>query len=302
MAKTCYFCGEPATTREHLPGRAFYPEQKDLPPGSPNVCENMLTVPACAEHNNAQSMDDQYAAYTIVTSLDNNALSRSHIAGKVLRAIKRTPHIFETLMPEARPVLFDGQESVAFKMDRARMSSVMERIARGLYFHHTGERLVIPLDWISPDMLNLEKGFHEGAERASHRFDRLRNRSERGHHDHGGWLARCAYAAGELETAESQVTRLREQLKRGTADLRESLERAQEELEGRDLEVAALQEKVRALEMMTRNALTNETIEKQFDRIKDQARRVEELRSRRKWSQDERKAWGKPPAPEGPDH
>ena len=106
----------------------------------------------------------------------------------------------------------------------------------------------------------------------------------------------------KLETAESQVTRLREQLKRGTADLRESLERAQEELEGRDLEVAALQEKVRALEMMTRNAVTNETIEKQFGRIKDQARRVEELRSRRKWSQDERKAWGKPPAPEGPDH
>lgn len=157
MAKTCYFCGEPATTREHIPGRAFYPEQKDLPAGSPNVRENMLTVPACAEHSNAQSKDDQYAAYTIVTSLDNNPLSRGHIAGKVLRAIKRTPHIFETLMPEARPVWIDGKESVAFKMDRERMSSVMRRIARGLYYHHTGERLLIPLDWISPDMIHIKK-------------------------------------------------------------------------------------------------------------------------------------------------
>lgn len=106
-----------------------------------------------------------------------------------------------------------------------------------------------------------------------------------------------------LETAESQVGRLREQLKRGTADLRQSLEEAQQELEGRDLEISALEEKVRALEMMTRNAVTNETIEKQFDRIKDQARRVEELRTRRKWTQDERQAWSKPPAPDGPpDH
>jgi hypothetical protein len=106
----------------------------------------------------------------------------------------------------------------------------------------------------------------------------------------------------KLDSAESEVTRLREELRRGTAELRRRLEQAQQELEGRDLEVAALQEKVRALEMMTRNAVTNETIEKQFDRIKDQARRVEELRTRRKWSGEERRGPGAPARGDSTDH
>ena len=106
----------------------------------------------------------------------------------------------------------------------------------------------------------------------------------------------------KLESAESEVSRLRDELRRGTAELRRRLEQAQQELEGRDLEVAALEEKVRALEMMTRNAVTSETIEKQFDRIKDQARRVEELRTRRKWSCEERGAVGGHPPLDTTDH
>ena len=38
---------------------------------------------------------------------------------------------------------------------------------------------------------------------------------------------------------------------------------AELELEGRGLEIAALREKIRGLEMLTRNAVTNETIERQ---------------------------------------
>ena len=45
-------------------------------------------------------------------------------------------------------------------------------------------------------------------------------------------------------------------------------------------EIAALQEKVRALEMLTRNAATNESIEEQFEQVMDQSRRVERLHTR----------------------
>ena len=42
-------------------------------------------------------------------------------------------------------------------------------------------------------------------------------------------------------------------------------------------QISALEEKVRALEMVTRNAVTNESVERQFSRVMDQTRRVDRL-------------------------
>lgn len=106
----------------------------------------------------------------------------------------------------------------------------------------------------------------------------------------------------KLEESKAEVSRLREQLRRGTAELHRELETARHRLEGRNLEVAALQEKVKALEMLTRNAVTNETIEKQFRQVMDQTRRVEHLQTRRRWSPNERAAWSRGEKPEPPDH
>jgi len=106
----------------------------------------------------------------------------------------------------------------------------------------------------------------------------------------------------QLEDAESDRQRMRERHGREIAELRKRLDAARHELEGRSLEIAALREKVKALEMMTRNAVTNETIEKQFRRIQDQTRRVQEMKSRRQWTTGERDAVRRPPRTDLPDH
>jgi len=106
----------------------------------------------------------------------------------------------------------------------------------------------------------------------------------------------------KLDDAELEKRRLRQRLGQESAESRKRMEAARRELEGRSLEIAALQEKVKALEMMTRNAVTNETIENQFRQIMDQSRRVEEMKSRRKWSGDERRAVHQPPREDAPDH
>ena len=49
----CIYCGNPATTREHVPSKAFLTE---LYP------ENMATVPACFECNNGYSDDEKYVS------------------------------------------------------------------------------------------------------------------------------------------------------------------------------------------------------------------------------------------------
>lgn len=106
----------------------------------------------------------------------------------------------------------------------------------------------------------------------------------------------------KLEELQARNTKLRQEVERGTADLQKQLQEALLELEGRGLEVSALQEKVRALEMLTRNAVTNETIEKQFSQLIDQTRRVEEISSRGGRREDDRAVYRRPAAGDQPDH
>lgn len=47
----CIYCGKPATTREHVPSKAFLVEPYP---------ENLSTIPACFECNNGYSEDEKY--------------------------------------------------------------------------------------------------------------------------------------------------------------------------------------------------------------------------------------------------
>jgi len=101
-----------------------------------------------------------------------------------------------------------------------------------------------------------------------------------------------------LDGARDKLTKLQERRGRegrlqGRQDeqLGRQLREAHLELEGRALEVLALKEKVRGLEMLTRNKITNETIDKQFTEIVDQSKRLQRLRS----------AAVRPPPAEAPD-
>jgi hypothetical protein len=100
---------------------------------------------------------------------------------------------------------------------------------------------------------------------------------------------------GEVETRrrrgeelEAEIARLRRRQGAGASHLEERLRKANLELEGRALEIAALKEKVNALEMLTRNSVTNETIDKQFHDLEEQAQRVDRLsewsESAERWS------------------
>ena len=87
----------------------------------------------------------------------------------------------------------------------------------------------------------------------------------------------------ELKQCREEIGLLEERLARETSEFRRRLREADLELEGRAMEIAALREKVRALEMLTRNAVTTETIESQFAAVRQQMRVVgtlSEARSR----------------------
>ncbi len=106
-----------------------------------------------------------------------------------------------------------------------------------------------------------------------------------------------------LGQRQQESGRTKQQLEQQTARLEQSLRQAQLEIEGRGLEIAALQEKVKALEMLTRNAVTNETIDRQFSAVARQARRVDELSTERSSSpRSDRLDWSPHKRPAEPDH
>jgi hypothetical protein len=84
----------------------------------------------------------------------------------------------------------------------------------------------------------------------------------------------------ELEESEARVDLLRRKFREETTRLKKLLRRVELEQEGRGLEVAALREKVRGLEMLTRNTATNASIEKQFSEVMEQMRRIDRLSAR----------------------
>jgi hypothetical protein len=81
----------------------------------------------------------------------------------------------------------------------------------------------------------------------------------------------------QIEDAQAENSRVKERLAREAGELRKRLREAELELEGRRVETAALREKVRGLEMLTRNRVTNEEIDRQFSDVMKQTRRVDRL-------------------------
>jgi hypothetical protein len=83
----------------------------------------------------------------------------------------------------------------------------------------------------------------------------------------------------ELEDCRLELADLRRRVSADAASLSRKLHEAELELEGRAIEIEALREKVRALELLTRNAVTTESIERQFAQVMQQASLVERMRA-----------------------
>jgi hypothetical protein len=139
--KTCFFCGAPATGFDHVPPRAFFPKAKDLPAGMPSVRTNLITVPACDSHNGDYSTDDEIASLVLRLTHQANPLAQQDFVKKGIRAIDRSKGLVDALFKSINVYqLPDGREIPTMEFDAARVNGVMERIARGLYFHTFGRR------------------------------------------------------------------------------------------------------------------------------------------------------------------
>lgn len=139
-------CERLATSREHVPPRCFFPEQKDLPAGF-DFRRNLITVPSCEQHNSAKSADDEFLLF-ILTSQHHGSIYKDKLfESKVIRAFNRSPNRFMSMMEELTPIRglsSDGQmpESASFKVDLDRFDRVLHQVACGIYYHHYRKKWV----------------------------------------------------------------------------------------------------------------------------------------------------------------
>jgi hypothetical protein len=108
----------------------------------------LITVPACDDHNLAKSKDDEFLMVCLAAIVGNNSIGYRHNAGKVSRAVRRSAgrilekvilkpqHVFRV---EVRPNKF--VDVIWGTPDIPRLKACFEAIVRGLLYHDLGEAL-----------------------------------------------------------------------------------------------------------------------------------------------------------------
>jgi hypothetical protein len=139
-------CSKEATSKEHVPPRCLFPESRDIQSESDlDFRKELITVPACTDHNSKKSKDDEYLLTLLAITLPANEIAKNHFLTKVRRSIKRNPRLITALMENRCPVTVinsqtgEIQNTTATRIEDVRLNSVLEHIARALYFHHFKE-------------------------------------------------------------------------------------------------------------------------------------------------------------------
>jgi hypothetical protein len=113
----CIYCGQPATTREHVPSKVFLTEP---------FPENLPTVPACFECNNGYSDDEKYIACfldVLKSSIYTNYTSKNDTT---LR-LEKDNRLKNLLADQIKTS--DGK--VYFDFDEDRLVRILKKLARG---------------------------------------------------------------------------------------------------------------------------------------------------------------------------
>lgn len=150
--KICYYCGADAVSKEHVPPLCFFPKGQR---------KNLITVPACDQHNKDLSTDQEYVRNMIVLNYNNNYDGTQLAIDKAFKAITNNPW----LIAEIKRQLVMSMNKIgvpALTLDTIKMDKVFCAMGRALYYHdfgfvYNGEwRVFYDSNFLSPSKHNEE--------------------------------------------------------------------------------------------------------------------------------------------------
>ena len=128
---SCYVCGAPATTRDHIPPRGCFLNPRPT---------NTITVPSCAAHNNSRAADDEYFRTLIAMACADDPRAEQLFDGPVTRQLQRNARqVREFLMRSSPSTPITTPNGIiignrpTFQIDPDRFQNVVESIVKGIY-------------------------------------------------------------------------------------------------------------------------------------------------------------------------
>ena len=136
----CYMCEQLSTSREHVPPKNLFPEEKDV---GEDFRKNLVTVPSCDLHNASKSKDDEFLMVSLAGIVGNNSIGYKHGLTKVDRAFRRSAgRLLDKVVVKKKKIhRFEIESNKFFDViwgtpDVIRLKKCFDHIARGLYYHH----------------------------------------------------------------------------------------------------------------------------------------------------------------------
>jgi len=149
--QVCALCGAAeATTVDHIPPKGIFPKPRP---------DNLITVPACFKCNSAASKHDE--AFRVFLSLhvgiDSPETQALWEAG-ALRSVRHNRRLFSDIMTSTKRILLRTKAGIILGTrmvvcwDSTAHDRTIERMIRGLYYHHFGEilgdRVIVKVHWL----------------------------------------------------------------------------------------------------------------------------------------------------------
>jgi hypothetical protein len=164
-------CDRPASSREHVPPKCFFPEQKDIGRDK-DYRRNLLSVPSCDLHNSEKAKNDEYLLFAIAIHFENKPIAQKHFSTKIMRAIRRKPSMYN-FIKENYPVAINGLPSLAFTVDRDRFDVELDHITRALYYVHHNSKLSLPVIIHTPDLFMVNRPVAKDVNRRMQQIERM---------------------------------------------------------------------------------------------------------------------------------
>lgn len=136
----CFICGETATTRDNIPPTCIFshPAPTDL-----------VRVPACKQHNEGSSKDDEYFRFFVAATASGSDQAHGIIKDRIVEKAKSKPKLLSSIMKNAHsrieirtPAGIILGYRPGFKFDRKRIYNIFNKIVRGLFYYHFKQRLL----------------------------------------------------------------------------------------------------------------------------------------------------------------
>jgi len=156
----CYLCGKPATTSDHIPPRGMFPKPR------PN---NLVTVPACYDCNNKTKLDDEYFRLVVAATSGDSPQSINLAKQRILPRVSDTPGLMANFLGNVQWEDFYSKGGIYLgrqpwcSYERPRIQIIIDKIIRGLFLFHTGQRL--PNSFVVDDFVHNPE-FEEASQRA----------------------------------------------------------------------------------------------------------------------------------------